>query len=97
MQNQFLLKRSSNTKLRTIFFHLEESNVTHNIIKHFLPDNLYQLYTEIAQGRKNSVKLYPMLSLDHILSMLLVQSQYSNANLRGSQMLLLRYYVDVDI
>ena len=38
-----------------------------------------------------------MLSLDHILSMLLVQSQYSNANLRDSQMLLLRYCVDMDI
>ena len=38
-----------------------------------------------------------MLSLDHILSMLLVQSQYSSANLWASQMLLLRYYVDVDM
>ena len=68
-----------------------------NIIKHLLPENLYLLYIEIAQGRKNPVKLYPMLSLDHILSMLLVQSQYNNANLRDSQMLLLRYHVGVDM
>ena len=37
------------------------------------------------------------MSLDDILSLLLIQSQYSNANLRDSQMLLLRYYVDVDM
>ena len=39
--NQFLVKQSSYTKLRNIFFHLEESNVTHNIIKHLFSENLY--------------------------------------------------------
>ena len=38
--NQFLVKQSSYTKLRNIFFHLVESNVTRNIIKHLFAENL---------------------------------------------------------
>ena len=51
-------------KITLYFFRLEESNVTHNIVKHLFSENLYLVVTPAV------VKLLRIVDLEHAITLL---------------------------